>query len=243
MPNSLSWTLGKTGGLSYHLLAMRYRRTLWQPFISHVESWLEEWKPNSRNLIVFGPSGGWTLPKDFISRFDRVIAIEPDPIARQILTSRFAQASKIDAISRHDLLPWSSRNLEDIEPLKDFLSEHSDAAILFSNVLGQMPLTLPPRARHAHQLCSKKLMTALEGRVWASYHDIVSSDGGSLRLKKDHASRIENIQAFAEENLTIEGELIDHESLWLSESRETKLATWQIRPKRTHVIGFVQSKR
>jgi hypothetical protein len=77
-----------SGGLTYQLRALRYRRGLWAGFHATVAGWLSDWQPNARTLVIVGPNAGHALPPGFLERFEQVIALEPDPIARHLLARR-----------------------------------------------------------------------------------------------------------------------------------------------------------
>ena len=74
--------LAPSGGLVYHLRALRHRHGLWAPFQRVVADWLAGWQPGRRELVIVGPSAGYALPAGFLRRFERVTALEPDPLAR-----------------------------------------------------------------------------------------------------------------------------------------------------------------
>ena len=131
-----------SGGLRYHLRALRYRRTQWAPFREALARWLANWQPPCRRrLLLVGPSGGHTLPADFLGRFEDVVALEPDPLARLILKRRQAGArlrfESLDCLSSSDGMDALS-------------TRFGDRAVLFCNVLGQIdcpdptPVAPPP---------------------------------------------------------------------------------------------------
>ena len=80
-----------SGGLGYHLRALRFRHSLWAPYIATVQRWLHDWRPPTDTLVVVGPSAGYALDAAFLARFRSVRALEPDPLARTLLRRRFAQ--------------------------------------------------------------------------------------------------------------------------------------------------------
>ncbi len=123
------------GGLAYHLTALRFRRTLWQPYHAQVADVLALWAPPQRALVVIGPSAGWNLPAAFLARFDTVTAIEPDPLARWLLRRRFAkvhwQFDANDYFTPHGPLPWRDN-------LDRLFARYPHQALLFSEFLGQL---------------------------------------------------------------------------------------------------------
>ena len=48
--------LHASGGLIWHLRALRYRNSLWQPFRQTVQAWLESWQPPTDKLLIVGTS-------------------------------------------------------------------------------------------------------------------------------------------------------------------------------------------
>ena len=224
-----------TGGLFYHLAALRFRRSQWRPFLSRVEEWLTSWNPPEKTLIVFGPSAGWTLPKTFLARFERIVAVEPDPLARFLFARRFG---RVEFVSRTDLLPWLRADVSG-EPLTEFFREIGPAAVLFSNLLGQVPLLLDPATFEARKKkADESFAQALGGRNWASYHDLVSSgrEPATSAIERGFSTDVESL---AGEIFPQGAEISDHETAWISKGCSAKLAKWWLRPGAWHVIAFV----
>jgi hypothetical protein len=252
---------GPTGGLSYHAAALRYRHSLWTPFLGAVDHWLNEvWNPQNRELVIFGPSAGWTLPRKFLAKFDRIIGVEPDPLGRALFRYRFRSdfqntakpmvVGNLKFVSRADLLPWFSPKPQ---TFSDFLNSHADAAILFSNLLGQIAFLRPDRALADLSDKQELFIESLAGRNWASYHDLFSgpaaiSAGAPKRLSGATAAALLTglvpMNDFAEQIFPAGSHIVDHDTLWLSSPegsaiRSTECAAWQIRPGIHHFVGFV----
>jgi|GEM_PF-855129 len=240
--SSLRYLFGKSGGLSYHTTALRFRR-LWAPFLQHVNDWLNSWPTPQSDLIIFGASAGWTLPSHFLARFERVIVVEPDPAARFLLRRRFPKVQNWICHDQTDLLPWFVSTHSN--QLKKFLDKYPDAAVLFSNLLGQIPLIWPRElSPEEWGHCNLVFIDALERRNWASYHDLLSA---SCKMPMRDFEKIEWLEG---ENLEQLGARLwsgsqkqivvaDHGMSWLK-SRE--LALWHLRPKTYHLIGFATSQ-
>jgi hypothetical protein len=94
-----------TGGLVYHLRALRYGRA-WRPFRAAIERWLVQVLPPGEQLVLVGPSAGHCLPLEHLRRFQRLVVLEPDAVARMLLRRRL----------RHDNVELRSGD-ELIEPL------------------------------------------------------------------------------------------------------------------------------
>jgi hypothetical protein len=271
--SAFTYLTGPTGGLTYHALALMYRRSLWRPFLERVEHWLEhDWQPNSPHLVVFGSSAGWTMPRNFIRSFDSVTCVEPDPLARWLFRRRFMAdgKKKFSAIARSDLLPWTSQAPTAFEEFVNSLTNH---AFLFSNILGQVALLSnetknlknPDPVPTLALAARARFISALQGREWASYHDLFSSRA-IPHLNVDAVdiapiARIANIAPSATSNgdgdlpsddavaadlaaklFPMGADITDHETLWLSRGRPTRLAIWNLRPAQHHVIGFTCEK-
>lgn len=254
----MDWIRGAlplSGGLFYHYLALRFSRKLWRPFRADVASWLSSWNPAANELIVFGSSAGYSLPEEFLNRFARVIAVEPDPIARMLLKKRFPRA-KIEFENDRELLSpipkdyLGSTSKFAIEKLASFLNRHPNAAVLFSNVLGQLPLEFPHLSDDIFANHLIAIRGALRGREWASYHDILSTWAKPKSLKPFvlKAGALD-LKEFAEKNLvhppskTTRYEIVDHQTHSLSAGGETQCTWWELAPGRFHLIGFLSSAK
>lgn len=215
--------LSPTGGLVYHLRALRHRHGLWAPFHRAVADWLAGWQPRRRELVIVGPSAGYALPAGFLMRFERVTALEPDPLARWLLARR-ADAGRL-GFSRLDCLTRP-------DGLAHLAAAHPHAAILFSNVLGQVAA---PAADWRSLLARH-----LAGHAWASYHDVIST---TARPKPgcDHAittndQSLETTLTRLWPGGTIE--LSDHETFRLGGDQAHHYAVWQITRRRWHLVEW-----
>lgn len=85
-------------------------------------------------------------------RFERVTALEPDPLARWLLARR-PDAGRL-SVSRLDCLTTP-------DGLAQLAAAHPHAAVLFSNVLGQVAA---PQTTGASLIAQH-----LAGHAWASY--------------------------------------------------------------------------
>ncbi len=177
-----------TGGLGYHLRAFSRRRTRWAPFVRATTRFLHGWAPRERTLLLVGPSGGHCLDLSFLRRFERLVAVDFDPFAPMVFRWRARHLLADGRVS----LTWDSRDHLspgakgfDRAPVKALLDAHPDAAVLFCNLLGQLPLLGdapapeqsdddPPEGTYEHWLVG--LAEALHGRTWASFHDRLSGN-------------------------------------------------------------------
>lgn len=151
--------MSRSGGVPYHLKAWRYRRTCWESHLEGTRAFLESWNPPERSLILIGPSAGYSLPTEWFARFDRILAFEPDRLGRYLFERD------------HGLKPeWVGSSFAFGAPRALDVARDPAAAVLFSNLLGQIPI------RGVGSL-GRWLKTELEGRNWASFHDVLSGKG------------------------------------------------------------------
>lgn len=212
-----------SGGLIYQLRAFRYRHSLWAGFHAVVAGWLSEWRPDCRNLVMIGPNAGHALPPGFLERFEQVIALEPDPIARYLLArrpdARRLRFDKLDCLSTADGLALLA-------------ARFPGAAVLFSNVLGQV--AAPGGS------WSALLSRHLQEQHWASYHDVISTT-----REPDHHAPIQCASLVNLETLLAHfwtrGEIAvtEHETLHLGRRGPFSYALWPITPARWHVVEWV----
>jgi hypothetical protein len=254
----LDWirqVLPPSGGLFYHYLALRFSKTLWGPFKEDVAYWLRLWNPKSKSLVIFGSSAGYSIQRDFLQRFERVICVEPDPLARLLFKRRFSNA-RIEFIADTNLLApvpegaKGSTSKRVLQRLHEFLQRYPDAAVLFANVLGQLPLEFP----HLNdQLFASHLVAvraAVKDREWASYHDLLSTWVHPKKLGRFElpAGPLE-LDEFARNYLEapppggFRYEITDHQTHSLSAGGPTLCTWWELAPGRYHLIGFLFSSK
>jgi hypothetical protein len=159
-----------TGGLIYHWRAARFAKTLWSPFRAALETWLSSWTPREKKLIVVGAGGGYMLPPAFLRRFDAVLAVDIDPVARLIFRRRFRSVGNSIQCDGRDYFRFPGISAE---PFQDLLARQQEAAILFSNIWGQVGFLADHDVERdaMFRFWEKELPRLLAGRSWASYHD------------------------------------------------------------------------
>ncbi len=247
----MSW-LNPAGGLRYHLRGLRHGNRLWWPFRFALAEWLYTWQPPERRLVLVGPSAGYCLEPLTLERFDEIVCLEPDPVARFLFSRRLRRAP----LERQPRLRFETRDLILEEParLAAFLAELGDAALLFSNFLGQLRVLLGSTSRLDARLEAVKrgVVEALEGRSWASFHDRVSG-----ALQPDGRASLSFERRLSDEELTgtyfgghtldsdvqdIIGEvgdkpLFDHltEGLFPAD-RPHRYFVWELEPGQFHLI-------
>lgn len=215
--------LDPSGGLVYHLRALRQRHGRWADFHAVVASWLNAWQVTEKELVIVGPNAGYALPDGFLGRFDRVVALEPDPIARHLLAHRRDAATlcfeQLDCLRTPDGLAW----LAGLFP---------NAAFLFSNVLGQIDAPT--------ENWSTLLGHHLAGRNWASYHDVVSTLSMPGRLDALTITETESLETtlarfWPGQAITV----MDHATFRLGGSGPFAYAPWPFSGARWQLVEWV----
>jgi hypothetical protein len=214
-----------SGGLGYHWRAWRYRRRLWSGFHAQVARWLEAWPTRARTLVLVGPSAGYALRPAFLQRFERLIAIEPDPLARMLLRHRFRDFGW--QFMREDVFA-------DEAALAGVSARYPDAAVLFCNVIGQV-LDADGLARWRSAQAAW-----FEAHDWASWHDVFSSGQrpralpGAVEAPLGPAASAEVARRLW---AGIGCQVEDHGSFGQWPGADHVL--WQLTPTQWHVVGWV----
>lgn len=169
--------LSPSGGLVYHLRALRFGRSLWAPFRSALAAWIEAALPLEQELILVGPSGGHCLPLAALRRARSVLALEPDLLARVLLARRLS-LTDLRFESRDLLLAPLLQGRPGLDLL---LQRRPHANVLFCNVLGQVQLDLTDaeQERFTREF-QARLWPELQTRSWLSFHDYWSLKGSHL---------------------------------------------------------------
>jgi len=207
----------------YHARALRGMEQ-WRDYHAHVAEFLSEWNPTESEIILVGPSAGYSLPTEFLQRFDAVIGMEVDPIARWAFERR------------HDKkVEWLPGGFDPATGhLRRALAKHPDSAVLFCNFLGQLPFLFPdadiPKLH-------RRLRIALEGRTWASYHDRLSGRFDAEDARRDYA--LSPTPSSLARDWNLDGEIVDHETEDMSYALPVSIFPWQITAGQTHLIEAV----
>jgi hypothetical protein len=170
---SAAW-LNRAGGLRYHARGFRFAKTLWHDFRFALAEWLYAWEPPERRLVVVGPSAGYCFQPFFFERFEEVLCLEPDPVARRLFAFRLRRAP----LESRPRLRFESRDLllDDPDRFRAMLEAEGDVAVLFSNVVGQFRVLLETASADDPRLerLRRSLLPAIGPRSFASFHDRVS---------------------------------------------------------------------
>lgn len=216
--------MNPAGGLVYHLRALR-ATDQWRDYRNHVNRFLLSWNPPTSQILLVGPSAGYSLPRAWLQSFTQVIGLEVDPAARVMFDRRHRLRTKWIRTARFE---------PDLDSFRTVLDEYPDAAILFCNFLGQLPALYP----HAdlNQLHAE-LRDLLSDRTWASYHDRLS--GEFQTEDRDQFYFVSPTPSDLASEWRLTGELMDHETSVLSEGLPCRVFPWRLTPTSTHLIEAV----
>jgi len=215
--------MSQSGGLVWHLRALRYRRRLWAPFIRELDQWLAAWQPPERHLLILGSSAGWTLSPAFCARFERIVCVDLDPLALRLF--RWLHAHRHTTLVRCDAMT----------ELPTLLAAYPHHAVLCSNILGQIGFHCADQAIAENYITTLK--HRLFGRSWASYHDCLSYRiaKGSVPAPSHHADRHQSLNSLAQD-LSVQGECYDHLTHYALPDGPRLFMAWDILPTRRHWI-------
>jgi hypothetical protein len=222
----------RSGGAIYHWRAFKHGKmnshALWAQHRERVEHFLSLWNPQGKNLVLIGPSGGYSLPPAFLDRFENVIGVEPDAMARFIFEKRFSKN-----------VNWIKEGVDfaNLDPLQKLIP--ADSVILFCNLLGQLTF------RRAGGI-KKNLAAFLKSYTWASYHDALSGEGLefdtelSERGKEATLAKMKSWIYPKVSGGTLEVNAHQAPDLFsLTPDAKFYYWQWRITPKRTHLIEGV----
>jgi hypothetical protein len=246
---SLGAVVNPAGGLRYHLRARRYAKKLWHPFRWALGEWLLGWKPPEPTLALFGPSGGYCLQPFVFERFERVVCFEPDPLAYAIFRRRIARAPLerrplLERIGEDHLVGRSERLLPRLEAL-------GPSALLFSNLLGQIPMLLAEAGAPSSELANvhEHVAAAASTRSFASFHDRFSGEQ-RLDFEQPIVARgrltdrelLDLVYHSPDEPSPGSLQLLDHQTSGIfPDSLEHAYFWWELEPGLFHLIEGVRA--
>ena len=229
-------TFNPAGGLRYHYRAWRGD---WQDFKKELHSWLQQWQPPSSQLLILGASGGYCLESAFLKGFKEIVAIDPDPLAPSFFKRQHPHISiKWNPLPQPETLLLGAQWEKKFQALLKSYPQH---ALLFSNLLGQLPF-LEDSDKNPQKL--KRLQELLEDRNWCSYHDRYS---GQLRphlpagfsFSKDPGEGQLLAQAYPQ----LKGELRDHLMGQFFAHLPRRYFSWELSPGNFHLVeGIFQTQ-
>jgi len=237
---SAAWN-NPTGGIRYHLRALR-QTAAWQPFRAGLSDWLQSFRPARKTLAIVGPSAGHCLPLSTLDHFERFVIFEIDPLARWLLQRRMQRALPGRPIV------WVTEDLW-IDPVRrgEGLPEQlvgDDAALLFSNIIGQVPYLLEPGEYPDFRAAfCEALFPWLERTPWASFHDRVSGDKPPFEALPAHDRALSDVEVSALYESHPDPDVIelnDHRSQdLLPQGYSYRYLHWPITPHMHHLVECV----
>ena len=234
--------MNRAGGFFYHLRALHGRGTTWRPFREALSAWLALVLPPSAELVLVGPSAGYCLTDEWLAGFERVVALEPDPVARWMLGRRLRRlGTRSTRFVSDDLLVEPL--VRDAPALDGLLETMPGAAVLFAGLLGQVCFLIDDaRLERFRTAWQRRILPALEGRPWASFHDRVS--GGvpprmtALRRVGPRLADAAVARLYSPEGGRVE--LGDHSTHGLFPERLPHVYfRWELEPGRNHLVEGV----
>jgi hypothetical protein len=213
-----------------------------------VGEYLLRWQPTAKTLLLVGPSGGYCLQPFLFERFERVVCLEPDPVARWVFRRKLKEAP----LERRPLLEFIAEDnlVRYPERLPKLARSLGDCAVLFSNVLGQVRglLGIDDESPELERV-RVAVRETIAGRAFASFHDRVS---GPLRPNftqpycSEHRLTDDELKNCLFKHSgwlgksAEEVELLDHLSAgFFSAELPHAYFTWPLEPGRYHVIEAV----
>ena len=223
----------RTGGLFWHMRALVARRSLWSAFRVGVEDWLASWTPPCDELLRVGPSAGWCLPDAFLTRFRRLHAFDIDPAAKPLFRLLHGGALRRGGSA----LSWTQADF--FANISGILASHPNAAILLCNVAGQRCIQTPDAQKVEAEMI--RLQGLLQGRCWASFHDLLSGHASVALPQRHLTGRIDARDLIASYGLG--GEWYDHSTgHLLPQGTARRILPWRFERGRLHLIeaGWVE---
>jgi hypothetical protein len=117
---------------------------------------------------------------------------------------------------------------------------YPDAALLFCNLLGQH--LVGERADVERQIWLSRLMPALLGRAWASWHDLASTETPPAQFTVLHLPKAEPLeQVLAHYWPRDELDIYDHDCTGIWPEHLRQYAIWQLKPNGYHLVEWLHS--
>lgn len=237
----LNW-FSRSGGLLYHMRAIKYRDSLWKDFRRHLAEFQKNWlerlpQQQKEHLILVGGSGGHCLSQEFLRSFQNIIHIDMDPWAPFFFKKRHPEIS-IHFIRRSvfndegKILP---ELLEKFSP--------SNSVWLWSNLLGQIGLHYP---EEEVPKMIQHVVSRMEKHSWMSFHDLYSLPSTEPIQRLGLSQKFLSWSDAGKEISRLKQKkviLTDHLTKDSFPFKEKEILLWPLRPKQIHFIecGFTFS--
>lgn len=230
-----------SGGWAYHKKAWAYKNSLWRPFQEALSQELTQWintqKANTKaktedppHLVIVGPSGGYNLKTNWLKGFKKITLFDIDPLA-EFFFKKNHPGLNIEFVCEDYFSSLSHK--PNVNP-----ASANDTPVLFSNVLGQIPL---------HKKKTQKPIQLPTN--YFSYHDYYSVSGlrpkDSQAIQEDLTKKIlegeklspkiflEALEKHSPKNQTV----TDHEThLIFGKSDPKAYLLWPLTPHNLHLV-------
>tara|TARA_B100000749_G_scaffold280887_2_gene279950 strand:- start:5028 stop:5735 length:708 start_codon:yes stop_codon:yes gene_type:complete len=228
MLNKIPNIFHKSGGLFYHYIALKYKKSLWESL--RVIFNLELQKRKMSNVVLIGPSAGYLLDPSNIHSFKKVHCWEPDPSAHPFLKRKLKQHANFHI--HKESVPFHEPELFR-HTLRNFELSPNETLLVFCNILGQWDWNGGPIAEKSIQF-----MTTLDAYNQLSVHEEYSTD-----INPKQRSTKDSLPASFDQlkNLSRSGIIQDHNTVDLfSPEEKSEPFWWTITPRQLHlmVCGF-----
>ena len=221
-------------------MAWRFQERLWRRFHENLNVLLCNWRHFSKNIVLIGPSAGYSLSREFLEAFDAVQVYDPDPLAKKLFLKRFEGLPVEWSMDS----PFFRPGVDSVQSLWKLRNSHPDSAVLFCNVIGQWPL-MEPVGDEEIQNFVDQLCQVYTQHNWASFHDLFS---GPSRWKKwTHTEQrqqvnfqtLEQVEEFWQD--TGGGPLTDHLTFKkFNQVSKKQHLIWPLTPRQIHIVEWAQ---
>lgn len=233
--------LTSTGGLSYHYMAVRYQNRLWRRFHESLNILLCNWRHFSNEVVLIGPSAGYSLSTEFLQAFKAIHVYDPDPLAKWLFLRRFPQLPVHWSLDS----PFFHSSTDSVQSLWSLRNKYPDAAVLFCNVIGQWPL-LEDVDEGDIQGFTDQLSQVYNQSNWASFHDLFSGPSKwrkwshSQQRQKVNFSNLEDVESFWKD--TRGGPLTDHLTFKMFKRASYRQhLIWPLTRRQVHIVEWAQA--
>lgn len=228
-----------SGGLLYHLKALRYRDSYWRGFRDHLErlqlEWLQGISSSQReNLVLIGGSGGHCQSQIFLKSFKNIIHVDIDSCS-PFFFKRNHPELKVQFIRQN---AFTSEHHVDDALLERFPATTS--TWMWCNLLGQIGFHYTEYETHK---VLENISLQMRDHAWMSFHDLYSfhsrTKHSGLKLSphfnKWEEARIE-LSQLKQERI----DLTDHQTKDVFDFERREILLWPLTPKQIHFIecGF-----
>lgn len=200
------------GGLIYHFRALRHRDKEWWPFRVSIGRWTGKWVPKSSAVVLIGPSAGYCIPGSLLSRFQYIMAFEPDRLARRLFKKNHPTA-RVEWASRADFLQVVRKERGDRTKILRRFGLPEDTAFVFPNFLGQVEFL----SRTSDEDL-KRIAEVVFSGPFLTFHDRLNAswslkEGAEVFESFGRASAEDLAKAFLKEPLSKSATAIEEHSL------------------------------